>query len=93
MYAQETGSEPAPKQNERSGSERQVIGRVVSVAGSGATIRFNSNAVRDHDAASATVGKFLGIVSGQTVIVGMVTSVSEQPNDPDASGAHIDLCG
>jgi DNA helicase HerA-like ATPase len=74
-------------------TERQVIGRTVSVAGSSATIELNSGALRTKDADAATVGKFLGIVSGTTVIVGMVTLVSEQPGVSAASVAHIDLFG
>ncbi len=41
----------------------------------------------------ATVGKFLGIVSGGSVIVGMVTAISEQPGARTTSVAHIDLFG
>ena len=45
----------------------------------------------------ATVGKFLGIVSTNSVIVGMVTEISEQPRTSavreSTSAAHIDLFG
>ena len=45
----------------------------------------------------ATVGKFLGIVSGGIVIVGMITEISERPQrdqDPNCrSIARIDLVG
>jgi DNA helicase HerA-like ATPase len=68
--------------------ERDIIGHVLSVAGSSATIALAGSIVRD--AARATVGKFLGIVSGEGVIIGMVTKISEQAG---ARVAHIDLFG
>jgi DNA helicase HerA-like ATPase len=88
MYANPIQSSAVPVQN-----ERQVIGRVVSVAGSSASIQLNGGALRNQDAAAATVGKFLGVVSGTTVIVGMVTSISEQSGASTTSVAHIDLFG
>ncbi|HWV53069.1 ATP-binding protein [Pseudorhodoplanes sp.] len=68
--------------------EHDIIGRVLSVGGSSATIELIGNALRD--VARATVGKFLGIVSGDGVIIGMVTKISEQAG---ARTAHIDLFG
>lgn len=85
MYATQTANEPAPSH------EREIIGRVLSVGGSSATVELAANVVRD--AARATVGKFLGIVSGEGVIIGMVTQVSEQTGARGASIAHIDLFG
>ena len=45
----------------------------------------------------ATVGKFLGILSGSSVIVGMITEIAERPvRDQDAhcrSVARLDLVG
>jgi DNA helicase HerA-like ATPase len=87
MYASDMRSNPAPVRNERAS-----IGRVVSVAGAGATIELNHSGNRSDDAASATVGKFLGVVSGSSVIVGLVTEISEQPAGA-TSVAHIDLLG
>ncbi len=81
----EPACEPAPSY------EREIIGRVLSVGGSSATIELAGNVSRD--AARATVGKFLGVVSGEGVIIGMVTQVSEQPALRGASVAHIDLFG
>jgi DNA helicase HerA-like ATPase len=85
MYATQTSTEPAPSH------ERDIIGRVLSVGGSSATIELAANIVRD--AARATVGKFIGVVSGEGVIIGMVTQISEQPGARGASIAHIDLFG
>jgi DNA helicase HerA-like ATPase len=72
----------------QSHEERDIIGRVLSVAGSSAAIELVGNVVRD--AARATVGKFLGIVSGEGVIIGMITKISEEAG---ARVAHIDLFG
>ncbi len=74
--------------------EREIIGRVVSVGGATAVVELPLRG--GMDAARATVGKFLGIVSHHAVIVGMVTSISEQPGTQGArvtSHAHIDLFG
>ena len=85
MYATQTPSEPAPSH------EREIIGRVLSVAGSSATIELAGNNVGD--ASRATVGKFIGVVSGEGVIIGMITEVSEQADGRGASVARIDLFG
>lgn len=77
--------ESAPSQ------ERDVIGRVLAVGGSSATIELIASALRDVE--RATVGKFLGVVSGEGVIIGMVTKISEQPDTRGGSVAHIDLFG
>jgi DNA helicase HerA-like ATPase len=85
------GSQPpaAPR------AERQPIGRVISVDGSTARIELIQN--RAPDAARATVGKFLGILSSHAVVVGMVTEIAELPRVPGAvqstSAARIDLFG
>lgn len=85
------GSQPpaAPR------AERPLIGRVISVDGSTARIELIQN--RAPDAARATVGKFLGILSSHAVVVGMVTEIAELPRVPGAvqstSAARIDLFG
>lgn len=65
----------------------------MSVGGATATIELNHAGNSLHDAARATVGKFLGIVSGDVVIIGMVTDISEQPGSRGINVAHIDLFG
>jgi DNA helicase HerA-like ATPase len=87
MSTFQTSSDPASHQN-----EREVIGRVVSVGGAGATIELSGTALH-HDTERATVGKFLGVVSGDGVIIGMVTEVSEQPGTRGGCVAQIDLFG
>jgi DNA helicase HerA-like ATPase len=52
-----------------------LIGRVVAVSGSQATVELNTpGAGGEHP----TVGKFMGIVAGKVVIIGLVTSIGEK---------------
>jgi DNA helicase HerA-like ATPase len=74
---------------------RETIGRVVAVGGAqvvvGLTVSASASSTR------ATVGKFLGIVSGGIVTVGMITDISERPprdQDPSCRNtAQIDIVG
>ena len=73
---------------------REPIGRVLGVSGAQLTVGLTTSpGVHTR----ATVGKFLGIVSGGGVVVGMVTEIAERPpreQDPTCrSTAHIDLVG
>ena len=71
---------------------QHAIGRVVAVSGAQITVGLNATTV-----ARATVGKFLGVISGNAVIVGMITEIVERPeNKPDQTGgrmARLDLVG
>jgi DNA helicase HerA-like ATPase len=52
-----------------------LIGRVMAVSASQATIELNArNAGSEHP----TIGKFMGIVAGKAVIIGLVTNIDEQ---------------
>lgn len=84
----------APSESQpRSG--RETIGRVVAVSGAQVTIGLSVAAPAD--GGRATVGKFLGVVSGGIVTVGMITEIAERPlrdQDPNCrSAALIDLVG
>jgi hypothetical protein len=57
----------------RSGSE--LIGRVAAVSGSQATIELNA---RNSGGEKPTVGKFMGMMAGKAVIIGLVTDIGEQ---------------
>ena len=74
---------------------REMIGRVVAVSGSQITVGLSVTAPAD--GGRATVGKFLGIISGGIVTVGMITEISERPlrdQDPNCrSTAQMDLVG
>jgi len=61
-----------------------AIGRVVAVSGAQATIGISSGP--GTGAASATVGKFLGIHSGPSLTIGMITEITEKP--PAAAREH-----
>jgi DNA helicase HerA-like ATPase len=54
----------------------ETLGRVISVTGSQATIELSA---RTQGPDKPTVGKFIGIATGPTLIVGMVTEIGEQP--------------
>ena len=74
---------------------RETIGRVVAV--SGAQVMVGLTVTAPTGGTRATVGKFLGIVSGGIVTVGMITEISERPvrdQDPNCrSSAQIDIVG
>jgi DNA helicase HerA-like ATPase len=76
-------------------SGREMIGRVIAVSGSQVTVGLSVAAPAD--GGRATVGKFLGIVSGGIVTVGMITEIAERPlrdQDPNCrSAALMDLVG
>jgi uncharacterized protein len=67
---------------ERSGSHNSVfspgeaLGRVISVSGPQATIGFLSSMRRSAHELRPTVGNFVGIVSGRSVLIGVITEVS-----------------
>ncbi len=71
--AQSTATSPLP----------ELIGRVVTVTGSQATVEFNARAASgDHP----TVGKFMGLVTGGSLTVGMISSIGERAT---ANGDHV----
>src|SRR5262245_23981694 len=76
-------------------STRETIGRVLAVSGSQVTVGLSTT--NASTGARATVGKFLGLISGASVIVGMITEITErtqQEQDPTCRTiAIIDLVG
>jgi len=76
-----------------SAAARETLGRVVAVSGAQVTVGLAATST----GARATVGKFLGVVSGTSVIVGLITEISERPQrEQDAtcrSTARLDLVG
>jgi DNA helicase HerA-like ATPase len=75
---------------------RNVIGRVLAVSGAQVTVGLTPGSTA-LESAKATVGKFLGILSTGSVIVGMITEIAERlPKDQDSacrSVARLDLVG
>jgi DNA helicase HerA-like ATPase len=74
---------------------RETLGRVLAVSGAQVTVGLSTSAAAG--GTRATVGKFLGVISGASVIVGMITDISERPlrdQDPNCrTTAQIDLVG
>src|SRR5262245_18236114 len=76
----------------------QPIGHVVSVRGSQATVGLLNSPLQDWDKVRSTVGKFLGIRAGNSLLIGVITNVSiETPALAKELGCHstadLDLVG
>ncbi|MFI5011783.1 MAG: ATP-binding protein [Hyphomicrobiales bacterium] len=55
-----------------------IVGRIISVSGSQASLGLLAAHLRKADDECITVGKFVGVRRGQTLLVGMVTGISLQ---------------
>jgi DNA helicase HerA-like ATPase len=53
----------------------QPIGQVISVRGSQASVGLLASPLHDRNTVRATVGKFLGICAGESLLVGVITNV------------------
>jgi hypothetical protein len=75
---------------------RQAIGRVIAVDGAQASIDLTG---RPLDGENPTVGKFMGLTTGKSVIIGLITEVGEQAIAGAGGGtsyrkvARLDLIG
>ena len=71
---------------------QETIGRVIAVSGAQITVGLNATTL-----ARVTVGKFLGVISSNSIIVGMITEIIERPTreqEPACrSTAQLDLVG
>ena len=78
----------------KSGAE--LIGRVAVVTGSQASVELNARAIVGE---RPTVGKYMGLVCGKSVIIGLITEVGEQALNGPAGNpamrkiARLDLIG
>jgi uncharacterized protein len=76
-------------------SASDTLGRVLGV--SGAQVTIGLHAMPTANVQRATVGRFVGVTSGSTMIVGMITEIIERsPKEQDAScrsTALLDLVG
>jgi DNA helicase HerA-like ATPase len=74
---------------------RKALGSVLSVTGSQTQVRIATTTMPGVDDMRATVGKFLGIRTGTSLIVGVITKVAIDP--PGGPGAHataqLDMLG
>jgi len=74
----------------------EMTGRVVAITGAAATVELTARAPSGN---SATVGKFMALVTAKSLIVGLVTEIGEQALAPNGTGqsfrkvAQIDLIG
>ncbi len=73
----------------------ELIGRVTAVTGSQATVELNARVAGEHP----TVGKYMGLMMGKSIIIGMITEVGEQAMAAAGNGAtfrkvaRLDLIG
>ena len=76
---------------------RYAVGRVTSVSGAQASVTLNPAPPQSPNGEQATVGKFVGIVSGGAIIIGVVSEINEFPGqDGDRmrrSVARLELLG
>jgi DNA helicase HerA-like ATPase len=91
-------SHPEPAGDDVGASFGQPLGQVVSVRGSRARLGLLIPPVEDLDAVRATVGKFLGILTTESLLIGVITNISiEPPACADEHGcqstADLDLIG
>ena len=71
-------------------SALELIGRVAAVTGSQATVELSSRSVGGEH---PTVGKFMGMVAGKAVIIGLVTDIGEQAMvAPAGHAAFLSKC-
>jgi DNA helicase HerA-like ATPase len=70
-----------------------IIGRVVAINGYQAKMRIVPAAHGGHDTTRVTVGKFLGIDTGHSLVIGVLTSVTTENGASGDSIAQVDLLG
>jgi DNA helicase HerA-like ATPase len=75
-----------------------VLGRVTAISGAQASIGLTAGRDAQTGVVGATVGRFLGIIGTRSIIVGLITEISEQPAQADGSVpysavARLDLLG
>jgi uncharacterized protein len=79
-------------------SQPDVLGSVVAVRGSQASVEITRTSVHDIDELRVTVGKFLGISAGASLLIGVVTNVELETdavrrNQNNATVALLDIIG
>jgi uncharacterized protein len=75
----------------------ELIGRIISVHGSRADVGIPAMSPQGPEEKRITVGKFLGVAVGKTLLVGLITDVSMRADagvaEHDAAVAQLDLIG
>jgi hypothetical protein len=86
-------SQPAPT----AAPKVELIGRIISVHGSQAGVGIPVMSPQVPEEKRVTVGKFLGVAVGKTLLVGLINDVSMRPDAgagaADAAMAQLDLIG
>ena len=76
-----------------SGTAPELIGRVAAVGGAQASVELQARTTGE----TATVGKFMGLIAGRVLIIGLITEVAEQAHPGAAATlrkmARLDLIG
>jgi uncharacterized protein len=87
--SQSTGNAPT--------SKLELIGRIISVDGSQASVGIPAMSPQGPEEKRVTVGKFLGVAVGKSLLVGLITDVSLRAEagsrDHDTAVAQLDLIG
>jgi hypothetical protein len=77
--------------------EGDPLGRIISVHGSQATVGIPAMSPQVPEEERVTVGKFLGVVVGRSLLIGLINDVSLHADlrmhDHDAAVAQLDLIG
>jgi uncharacterized protein len=75
----------------------ELLGRIISVHGSQASVGIAAMSPQAPEEKRVTVGKFLGVAVGKTLLIGLITDVSMRTEagarGHDASVAQLDLIG
>jgi DNA helicase HerA-like ATPase len=74
-------------------SAPRVLGSVLSVTGSQAHVRMVVSGLPGVDDVRATVGKFLGVRTGTSLIVGVITKIAVDPGPGTHATAQLDMLG
>jgi DNA helicase HerA-like ATPase len=74
-------------------SAPRALGSVLSVTGSQAHVRMAVAGLPGADDVRATVGKFLGIRTGTSLIVGVITKIAVDPGPGTHATAQLDMLG
>ena len=84
-------TEMPPSASRPAAAEPEPVGRVSSISGARASIALSMGRSLT-DKALTKIGKFLGIVAGKSVVIGVVTEIAETPPGQGVV-ARVDLVG
>jgi DNA helicase HerA-like ATPase len=91
------GSRMTPQTSPQPASLLRPLGRVTAINGAQATLAIETGVSTAGEGAQITVGRFMGIVTARSTVIGLVTEVSEQQTNPQPaiyrSIARLDLIG